>query len=171
MKVKLALSEGGLYIDFDVLMLNGTQFRQMQEKSELVMGRNSDYYTKTNAGFFSSVPNSKFVREWLHKSYESGDYRPSEWDYNCGDVPSEILCRCPQCYDVYISSELSNWKDSKYRRWLKPGEVKWRGRPGIHYMNVGFMKPLKPPKELLRMNNPFTDMIKHVLGDSYKDFL
>ena len=33
-------------------------------------------------------------------------------------------------------------------------------------MNTGFMKPLKPPKELLSMSTPFSEMVKFVLGDT-----
>lgn len=168
-KLSTILREGGIFMDFDVVILNGTKLRLMQERSECVIGRDNPRCTQVCAGFYSCVPNSIFIRKWLD-SYEN-DYKPKIWVYNAGEIPSHLLCDCPSCYDVFVDSHMSNWKDGRASRWLKPGEVDWRSKAVSHYMNRGFMKPIKPPEELLRMNTPFSDMFKHVLGDTVNDFL
>ncbi len=79
------------------------------------------------------------------------NYKPKLWGYNAAYVSSDILRDCPHCYSVYIDPYISNWPNAKQGKWLIP--------------------TVKPPHELLRMNTPFTDMIKYVLGDTYKEFL
>ncbi len=49
------------------------------------------------------------------------------------------------------------------QKWLQPGEMNWQDKALIHYINRGFMDPLLPPGDILRMDTPFTDMVKHVL--------
>ncbi len=169
-KLKIAISEGGIFMDFDAVILNGTRFREMQRKAECVLGVDNDQCTLVCLGFFSSVPNSTFIREWLNTSYEM-NYKPKLWGYNAAYVSSDILRDCPHCYSVYIDPYISNWPVAQNGKWLIPGGVDWATKTVAHYMNAGFMKPLKPPHELLRMNTPFTDMIKYVLGDTYKEFL
>ncbi len=93
-------------MDFDAVILNGTKLRQMQEKSECVLGTDNTKCSRSCAGFFSSVPDSTFIREWLH-TYEV-DYQPKAWIYNAGMKPSNILCSCPKCFDVYADPQMSN---------------------------------------------------------------
>ncbi len=157
-------------MDFDVVILNGTKLREMQEKAKCVLGINSDQCIVLCIGFFSCAPNSTFIQDWLYKSYE-GDYKPTSWAYNSGHAPSHILRACPNCYDVYVDQYISNWENVRFQKWLTPGATNWTTKAVAHYMNAGFMKPLRPAHELLRMNTPFTDMIKYVLGDTYREFL
>ena len=158
-KVTTAYTEGGIYMDFDVVILNGELLREMQRHSECVIGRDNERCTKICAGFFSSSPRSSFIKNWL-EGYKT-DYRPSDWVYNAGDVPSNLLRKCPTCYNVTVDSHMSNWEDRD--KWLKPGQLNWRIKSVAHYMNAGFMKPLKEPEELLKMSTPITEMIKYVL--------
>ncbi len=169
-KLKIALNEGGIFMDFDAVILNGTKFREMQEKAECVLGANDDQCNVLCIGFLSCTPNSTFLQEWLYSSYEM-NYKPNVWSYNSGYAPSDMLRNCSHCYNVYVDQYISNWQNAKQGKWLIPGGINWTTKAVAHYMNRGFMKPLKPPHELLRMNTPFTDMIKYVLGDTYKEFL
>ena len=73
LKISNGLEEGGIYSDFDVVILNGTRLREMQRKSELVLGRDDGSCSRICAGFFSVVPGSKILRKWLD-GYEN-DYR------------------------------------------------------------------------------------------------
>ncbi len=118
LKLTLALKEGGIFMDFDAVILNGTKLRHMQEKSECVLGRDNPDCTQLCAGFFSCVPNSTYIREWIH-TYEV-DYQPNKWVHN---APTHILCSCPNCFDLYIDSQMSNWKDGRANRWLTPGAI------------------------------------------------
>ena len=84
LKVSTCYKEGGIYMDFDAVILNGMKLREMQKKSELVIGRDDGACQRTCAGLFSCVPNSPFVKKWLD-SYET-HYQPSSWLYNAGTV-------------------------------------------------------------------------------------
>ncbi len=161
LKVKYGFIEGGIYSDFDVVILNGTKLREMRRNSELVIGSNYGMCYETCAGFFSSAPGSPFMGKWLD-SYEHA--YSTGWTDNAGHVPSKILHSCPDCYrDITVDYYTSNWGDRKH--WLKKGKIEWRNKSVAHYMNAGFMKPFKPVKELLNMTTSFTEMIKHVLGE------
>ena len=168
-KVSTAFKEGGIYMDFDALILNGELLREMQSNAECVIGRDNAYCTRLCAGFFSSTPRSPFLGNWL-EGYKT-DYRPSSWLYNAGEIPSSLLRNCPSCYNVTVDSHMSSWDDSITGKWITPGKMNWRIKSVAHYMNAGFMKPLKEPQELLKKNTPFTEMIKYVLGDSYLEFV
>ena len=169
LKIKSGFRDGGIYSDFDVVILNGSKLREMQRQSEIVIGRNNPECTETCAGFFSSVPGSPFMGKWLD-SYEN-NYRPA-WTYNAGHVPARILHHCPECHrDITVDYHMSNWNDARAKNWLKEGGLEWRQKTVAHYMNTGFMKPLKPPNELLSMSTPFSEMVKFVLGDTINDFI
>lgn len=166
LKISSAFSEGGIYSDFDVVILNGKKLREMQRNSELVIGRNNGDCSETCAGFFSSVPGTPFIKKWLD-SYEY-NYSPY-WIENAGHIPSRMLQKCPKCYqDVTVDYYMSNWDGVK--NWLQKGKMNWREKAVAHYMNTGFMKPLRPVEELLNMTTPFSEMIKYVLGDAVRYF-
>ncbi len=167
MKIMSGLKDGGIYSDFDVIILNGSRLREMQRQSEVVIGRSDDWCKEICIGFFSSVPSSPFMEKWLD-SYEN-DYK-MEWTYNSGYVPSRLLANCSECYhDITVDSHTSNW--NTVNDWMKEGKLEWRQKAVAHYMNSGFMKPLKPPNEILNMSTPFSQMVKYVLGDTVKYFM
>ncbi len=85
-KVDTCYKEGGLFMDFDAVMLNGSKFREMQQKSELVIGTDKTGCFRVNAGCFSCVPQSNFVKLWLD-GYEN-DYWSLSWIYNAGGCTS-----------------------------------------------------------------------------------
>ncbi len=82
--------------------------------------------------------------------------------YYTGVVTSQLMCACPGCYDVYLDPHMSNWEEVE--KWLRPDCMDWKYRSVSHYMSKSFMKSPIPPKELLQMDTPFSDMIKYVLG-------
>ncbi len=81
-KLTTCYKEGGIFMDFDTVMLNGSKFRAMQEKAEVVIGTDNTGCTRVNAGCFSCTPKSNFVKMWLD-GYEN-DYWPLSWIYNAG---------------------------------------------------------------------------------------
>ena len=87
-------------------------------------------------------------------------------------MPNRILHHCPECHrDITVDYHMSNWNDARAKNWLKEGGLEWRQKTVAHYMNTGFMKPLKPPNELLSMSTPFSEMVKFVLGDAINNFI
>ncbi len=165
-KVMQAFKNGGIYADFDMVVLNGTRLREMQQRSEVILGRDDDPCSKTCAGFISCVPDSPLMRKW-QESYEN-DYMPQLLLYNANRVPGNLLKSCTECYDVIVDPDISNWNEAA--NWREADKINWYKKPVAHYMNVGFMKPLKPVREILKMSNSFSEMVKHVLGDTVKDF-
>ncbi len=164
-KVYTGLKEGGMFADFDVVVLNGTGLREMQRRTEIIMGRDNWPCARTCAGFISCVPGSPLMRGWLN-SYKN-DYRP-RWIYNAGEIPSRMLHSCIQCYDAIVDMDFSDWDQVK--NWGKVGKMDWKIKRVAHYMNKGFMKPFLPAKEILKMSTPFAELVKYVLGDTVKDF-
>ena len=162
-KVSNGFKEGGIFSDFDVVILNGTRLREMQMKSELVIGRDNDPCDTTCARFFSVVPGSKFMKKWLD-GYED-DYKPGEWIYNAGGVPSKLLRDCPWCYDVTVDSHMSNW-DEVYRGYWRKNDsmLDWKKKAVAHYMRISMS--IKHPKDLLNTSTPITEMFKFILGDT-----
>ena len=165
-KVSNGFKEGGIFSDFDVVILNGTRLREMQMKSELVIGRDNDRCDRTCAGFFSVVLGSKFMKKWLD-GYED-DYKPGKWIYNAGGVPSKLLRDCPWCYDVTVDSHMSNWDQVSRGYWRKKDSMlDWKKKAVAHYMRISrFMKPIKQPEDLLNTSTPLTEMFKFILGDT-----
>ncbi len=161
-KVKHGFKEGGIYADFDLVVLNGTRLREMQRRSEVIMGRDDTPCTRTCAGFISCVPGSPLMKKWLD-GYEN-NYKRGSWLYNAGEVPSNLLRSCTTCYDVIVDMDISNWNESPY--WGKTGKINWKKKPVAHYMNAAFMKPMKPIAQILEMSTSFTEMVKYVLGDT-----
>ncbi len=105
MKIMSGFKVGGIYSDFDVVILNGSRLREMQKQSEVVIGRANTPCSAVGIGFFSSVPSSPFLEKWLD-SYEN-DYQQA-WTYNSGSTPSRMLLNCPKCYrDIYIVTVLA----------------------------------------------------------------
>ena len=172
LKIKSGFRDGGIYSDFDVVILNGLKLREMQRQSEIVIGRSNQECTLTSLGFFSSVPGSPFMGKWLD-SYEN-DYVPESWLQNAGVAPSRMLYDCPECYRNFtVDYHMSNRNDvqGKNCTWLTEGGLEWRQKAVAHYMNRGFMRTLRPPNELLSMSNPFSEMVKFVLGETIKQFI
>ena len=97
--------------------------------------------------------------------------RPKEWIYNAGKLPSKLLRDCPSCYDVIVDPRMSNWYEAPGWGNLHNKTIDWKEKAVAHYMNKGFMKTIKEPKELVDMSIPFTDMVRYVLGDTLKELL
>ena len=94
-KMLTGLKEGGIFADFDVVVLNGTGLREMQRRTDILMGQGDSPCITACAGFISCVPGSPLMRGWLN-SYEN-DYHPSSWIYNSGRIPAQLLLPCIPC--------------------------------------------------------------------------
>ena len=155
-KVRGLLEFGGTISDFDVIVVNGTRWKELQRRAECVL---SQEFKVINAGFNSCIRNSSFVRGWLQGYYR--DYR-RDWLYNAARLPTKILedKSSSLCYNMHVVSDIAtqpNW--SSFRQWLKVDGVKWRGKIAAHYFNTG----IKHYNETaLQANSSFGELLRHV---------
>ncbi len=176
-KLDIALREGGVVMDFDVIILDGDNLRRQQAVSECVLGMEREC-TFLNSGFISCTPNSTLVRKW-RASYES-DYRNSWADYlyNSGEVPAKILRDCPSCYDVYLDPEICMNPDAGAPGGPGPGRDPWKVKNGVQWWNKTvvhvLLHHLNMPKTNYLLNLfdcSYKELVLYMLGDSYKQFL
>ena len=161
LKVQTMLQEGGIFMDFDSVILNGTQLRATQRLAECVIGSDTDPCTRLCAGFMSCVPNSTFVEAWWQGYQEN--YVPNLWVYNAGTVPSNILRSCTSCYDVYVDRTISNIKTAYGKVWLTRNGVDWRTKAVVHYMHSNDITPNSLLTNLA--NTSLADMFLYILDD------
>ena len=159
-KVSQLLEHGGLVMDFDVIIINGTRLKEEQWKSECVLAQEGDI---PNAGFMSCIKNSSFVRQWL--SAYHNDYQPSSWLYNSAFVPNNILLgkTSSVCYNMYLDDTICVHPNAKQapKQWLSPGGVPhWRQKTAAHY----YLNRVSLPSDdrLLKGDTSFSEMLRYI---------
>jgi len=175
-KIDIAFREGGIVIDFDVIILDGANLRRQQEMSECVLCLEREC-TFVNAGFISCVPGTKLLQQW-RQSYID-DYR-NTWPaylYNAGEVPARLLRSCPNCYNVNFDPEICMNPDAGFPGGPGPGRdpwklsngVDWKSKTVVHVM----LSHLNLPKDNGILSLPdcsYRDLVMYVLGD-YQRFV
>ena len=159
-KVSQLLEYGGLVLDFDVIIINGTRLKEEQNKSECVIAQEGEI---PNAGFVSCIKNSSFVHQWLDAYHN--DYQPSSWLYNSAFVPNNILLgkTSSVCYNMYLDDTICVHPNAKEapKQWLSPGGVPhWRQKTAAHYY-LNRVK-LPPDNQLLTSDTSFGKMLRYV---------
>ncbi|GAU96979.1 hypothetical protein RvY_08342 [Ramazzottius varieornatus] len=94
-KLSVLRQYGGLTLDFDVYIINGTEVRRLLNTAPCIICAESPYDKegyKVNAGFFGCLHKEKAQYPALVRklSYDL-DYRPDSWVYNSGIKAMEIL--------------------------------------------------------------------------------
>ena len=168
-KISAVLEHGGIASDFDVIFLDAKRYREASEMAECIVAceGKEDTCEKINGGFYSCAKNSLYMLNWL-KSYHY-DYRPWEWVYNAGDIPTQLLTNSSSaCYNILVDETISKdpiFEDSK--RWLKKDGVNWKNKIVTHYYLRYEADNLPSDENLLKLENSFGDMLRHVVkGDS-----
>ena len=156
-KIRGLYELGGTISDFDVIIVNGTKWKEMQKKAECLL---SQQEAIVNAGFNSCIMNSSFVRRWLDGYYT--DYR-RDWLYNASNRPTSILInkKDPVCYNMHLVDNIATHpKWSQWKEWLEADSVKWREKIAAHYFN----KELKNYNEsAVQANNSFGELLRYVM--------
>ena len=164
LKIKTLIEQGGLASDFDVIILDGKKLREQQRRSECLLSCEMHDLTfqkciKINGGFYSCAKNTAFMRSWF-QVYQT-DFRPKDWAYNSGDVPSRILrTKGPQCYNVWTDEEILSPSPGYVNRWML-GSVNWRTKPAAHYISR-FTGLRVEDERILKLRTPLGDMMRHV---------
>lgn len=156
-KLRALHNQGGLTLDFDVIIVNGTKLREEQKVAECVLAEEGEYI---NGGFHSCVKNSSFIAEWL-EGYEQ-DYRPNLWIHNVSYKPAGLLLNKSTrvCYNVYLDDTISVHPNSgRTKEWLG-NEVQWRTKTAAHY----FIKQGIPNdgEGLLQENHSLGKLLQYV---------
>ena len=165
LKIQTLIKQGGLASDFDVIILDGTKLREQQRSSECLLSCEMHDLTfekciKVNGGFYSCIRNASFMQAW-YQNYLT-DFRPKDWAYNSGDVPSRILrTKGPQCYNVWTDEEILYPSPGYVNRWMSAGRVQWRSKPAAHYISR-FTGLQVEDERILKLNTPLGDMMRHV---------
>ena len=137
LKLEILINYGGIVSDFDVIILNGKQLRKQQRRAECLLSCERDdltfkYCVKVNSGFYSCIKNSSFLHKWLEIYHL--DFRPNDFTYNSGDIPSRILrTDVPSCYNVWTDEDILLPSRGYASRWML-GSVDWTNKPAAHYV-------------------------------------
>jgi hypothetical protein len=156
-KLSALHKHGGLVLDFDVIVVNGTRLKEEQRLSECVLSDEGEYI---NAGFQSCIKNSSFIAKWL-EGYDQ-DYRPSLWIHNASFKPAGILQskKSKVCYNVHLDNTIClNPNAGQTKQWLG-NKVQWRTKTAAHY----FLKRGIPndDERLLKANHSLAQLLRHV---------
>lgn len=157
-KLKGLLEFGGTISDFDVIIVNGPKWKQMQKSAECVLSRE---YSVINAGFNSCIKGSTFVQKWLDGYYT--DYRTA-WLWNASERPRHILenKNSTVCHDMLVVDGIATQPDwYRYAQWLHVNGVNWKNKVAAHY----FDKKLKSFDETkVNASNSFGELLRYVLN-------
>ena len=156
-KLQALLEFGGVISDFDVVILKGDKIKFLQGKSECILSEENTY---VNAGFASCVKNSSYIRDWLD-TYNH-DYHPSEWMYNAGLRPKQILTENQKFYSKIclvdgIATHPASWKGFE-GKWLAKKGVKWQEKIAAHYFN----KNKQCNETVLKEDHSFAEMMRFI---------
>lgn len=165
LKSSIVYDEGGLVIDFDIVILNGEVVRKQQSISECVIGLEREC-TFVNAGFLSCVPRTKYIQAW-RDSYQN-DYH-NTWGgylYNCGELTARTLRECPSCYNMYVDPEVDMNPDAGAPGGPGPGRDPWKEKNGVQWQNKSVAHLL-----LSHLNLPKDDKILSIKDCSYKEIV
>jgi hypothetical protein len=156
-KLRALYEHGGVTLDFDVVIVNGTKLRQEQRIAECVLSEEGEYI---NGGFHSCINHSSYIGKWL-EGYNK-DYRPDLWLHNVSFKPTFLLTGKDStvCYNVYLDDTISihpNW--GKKREWLE-SNVKWSTKTAAHY----FVKDLiaNDDERLLKGSHSLAQLLRYV---------
>uniref|UniRef100_A0A0G4I678 Nucleotide-diphospho-sugar transferase domain-containing protein n=1 Tax=Chromera velia CCMP2878 TaxID=1169474 RepID=A0A0G4I678_9ALVE len=174
----LTVSEmGGVSLDFDVFLFNGTALLEAQRVSECLLGNDLHYHLhnpsdkfRTNAGFFSCIAHSGFLRQWALEYWR--DYVPTDWLYNVDTIPSRIARKYP--YPLLFDFEVGNhWDGFTDVERLQEDDVQFmkltddfRDKIGFHlYCQDRHDKPSGWYRKMWRSETLFGSFLRFIHGD------
>ncbi|OWA50756.1 hypothetical protein BV898_15262 [Hypsibius exemplaris] len=130
MKLQLLWHYGGLALDFDVYLINGTKFREVYHAHPCVL--TYDGNDRINNGFVACQKGAVYPGMILQESYVA-DYRPNEWVYNIGVRTFQLFHQHKET--GYIQEGISDRPtyDGRYEFLTGPGRKhEWRDKIAHH---------------------------------------
>ena len=151
-KIEVLLEFGGIYLDYDVLVINSLDpFRQY----DATLGKEKP--PKFIAGIIVAKKNSLFLK-LLYESYRN-NYRPLDWDYNCARVAYQIYLSRPDLLHVEpYKFTTPDWQD---RRLLWNDVIEWRHLYVIHVMGH-FIWDEYTPENIGSLNSTFGEVMRFI---------
>lgn len=157
-KIEVLLENGGIYMDYDVIVVNSLD---PVRRHDVTLGREKP--PKLNAGVMVARKGALFMRLLL-ESYRN-NYRAFDWDYNCARVAYGLALARPDLVNIEpFRFTTPDWLD---RRQLFDGLVDWRSLYLIHVMGHGGEADHCTPDSIRRMNNTIGEVMRYIYyGDS-----
>lgn len=143
---------GGIYLDFDVIVVNSLN---PLRKYEITLGREKP--PKFNAGVIVAHRDAMYLQA-VYQSYRN-NYRPFDWDYNCGRVPFQLYLKRPEM--VHVEMYRLTTPDWTERHLLWNSIIDWSNLYVIHIMIHMDWEEYNPEK-IKTMNNTFGEVVRHV---------
>lgn len=162
-KMEILLSQGGIYLDYDVIVLRSLNPLRRYNN---VFGK--EHERKLNAGVILAQSHSPFIQMW-YESYR--DYRPRHWDYNCAIVTYTLAQKHPDM--VHVEEYKLTTPDWLDRAKLFRSTIDWRGmRVYCVHLMLHMDQRKRSPRTLEFMNNTIGDVIRYIYyGSNQVDFV
>jgi hypothetical protein len=173
-RIKYLLEDGGIYLDYDVFILNS--FDELRKNYEFTLGQEQDRnssYDLLNAGVIVSSKKAAFLRMWANAYVD--DYRPHQWIYNSGSKPTTLWKRFPDLIHVEkYKINRPNWRPVEINKIWGNDTFDWRSNYAVHTWyryraeRVPWYKEhygdLCPDEnDVRKMNNTYAAMARYIL--------
>lgn len=157
-KIQILQEYGGIYIDYDVIMVNS--FDPLR-KYDAVLGKEKP--PKFIAGIIVAKPGATFLKIW-HESYKN-NYRPFDWDFNCARVTYQLYMKRPDLLHVEPRKFTTpDWQD---RRLLWDEVIDWSELYCVHVMLHLNWKEYSP-ENVKKLNSTFGEVVRYIYYGSPK---
>ncbi|OWA55601.1 hypothetical protein BV898_19988 [Hypsibius exemplaris] len=151
---------GGLALDFDVIVINGTALRAMLREHSCIMCEEA-FPKMLNSGFFGCKRGARFAELMLAKYHT--DFRPFEWVYNSGHMAYNFWQEDHALVHVVpeVCSYPVGYKEHERDVYLhRRGYYHWMEKLAIHtYLHGRDFGE----EQALKMNSSFGDMVRWVM--------
>ena len=151
---------GGIYLDMDVLVTGS--FDQLR-RHECTLGYEANRIVC--GGIIVCSNRSEFLSRWLD-AYRD-DYRPKEWGYNSGVVPSVLAKRYSELIHIEPQKlHRPNWKELDFIVGRKTFD--WRGHYAVHlwkrnWRSYGYQEQEADCDNIKTMANTFGQIARRIL--------
>ena len=155
-KIDVLLEHGGVYLDYDVIVLNSLD---PLRKYDAVLGKEKP--PKLIAGIIVASKQSLFLT-LLKESYRN-NYRPLDWDYNCARVAYQVALKRPDLIHIEpFRLTTPDWGD---RHLLWNEVIDWSGLYVMHVMGH-FDWNVHSPESIKTQNSTFGQVMRYIYYNS-----
>ena len=159
LKLEILRDYGGLALDFDMYVLNGTEMRAVLGNNDCVTCRELTE-PNLNAGFLGCKRGAAYPKMLLEKSYKK-DFRPDIWIWNSGTLPFKLHALHPEM--AYLVSDICTPDPDNLKGFLNGAEKQrnaWRNKMAKHSFSHDREYGLK---DLKSAKTGFGDMLQWIL--------
>ncbi|OWA52723.1 hypothetical protein BV898_17169 [Hypsibius exemplaris] len=161
LKLQLLQQYGGLALDFDVYLINGTRFREVYRAYPCVLSGEAKVHNKLNIGFVACRKGAAYPTMLLREDYLA-DYRPDEWVYNSGIRPHQLYHQHEEM--GYVAEGISDRPDYEQRHEFLHGpqrKHRWTDKIAHHSFRRG--EGAYDAKSMETDNSSMGDMLRWIV--------